>query len=187
MIEAWVVSFAELVQALQLRQIENGCYESPFDPGEPVYNKRRLSITPQEGMILAALAEGKTVLEIGSGLGVSTHYLASRAQHVTTIDIDPWVQSNVWPVLERLPNVQCFTDVPQGLTVDLCFIDGCHVPPFVLADIVRGRHVVVNGGALVFHDTAIAAVRDTIEREGYLFEANYATSCGVGVVRLWNT
>ena len=59
---------------------ENGSYTHPADPGEPTTGTPRLSVTELEADILAALVAGRDVLEIGTGLGVSTRAMAATAR-----------------------------------------------------------------------------------------------------------
>jgi len=182
MSEAWVTSLAESISALCMQRGSTGSYTSQMDPGEPGYRLKRVSITGEEGAILAALADGKIVLEIGTGLGVSTHYLSSRARLVITLDIDEWVQHTVWPILDRLPNVCCVPDLPAAY-VDMVFIDGCHFPASVLADMQRARTILNPGGLLVFHDVNSSQVRGVAECERKL-DRYYHTMHGIGVLQL---
>jgi hypothetical protein len=75
---------------------KGGYYSHPEDPGEAYYggSPKRLSVTDEEAEILAKLATGMTVLELGTGLGVSTKALASTAKSVITVDPDPWVRED---------------------------------------------------------------------------------------------
>lgn len=81
------------------------------DPGEPTTGVPRVSIADDEVELLASLVAGKRVLEIGTGLGVSARAMASTATEVVTVDIDPWVHANVWPLLPR--NVRCCAEIPD--------------------------------------------------------------------------
>lgn len=182
MSELWVTSLAESIQALQLQRHHTGSYTSAIDPGEPGYQMKRISITGEEGAILASLADGKFVLEIGTGLGVSTHYLSSRAQLVTTVDIDEWVQRSVWPLLGKLSNVCCVPEIPQA-RFDMVFIDGCHYPASVLADMQRAKAVLNPGGWLVFHDVNTSQVRGVAECDRRL-DRYFHTMHGIGVLQL---
>jgi hypothetical protein len=128
-------------------------YLAPEDPGEPGYGTKRLSVTDQEGDILSMLAIRKTVLEIGTGLGVSTRYLAIHARAVYTVDIDPWVQASIWPALvEENPNVIPLAALGELPPIDLAFIDGCHYAENVVADVARVRPYLKAHGKIVFHD-----------------------------------
>src|SRR5438552_5695279 len=110
---------------VDLARSKHGGYRSLSDPGEPSTGFYRISVTDTEGAFLAFLAAGKRVLEIGTGLGVSTNYLAMTAREVVTLDIDPWVHTNVWPNLPE--NVTPSTIAGVG-PYDLVFIDGAHTP-----------------------------------------------------------
>lgn len=130
--------------------VEGGGYSHPDDPGEPSTGRARVSIADDEVRILAYLAAGRRVLEIGTGLGVSTKALASQAKTVCTVDIDPWVQETIWPDLPE--TVRARDQVPIGLRFDLVFIDGNHGTDAVRADIAAARAVCVPGGMIVCHD-----------------------------------
>lgn len=132
------------------------------DPGEPGTNAPRLSINDVEGRILSELVRGLSVLEIGTGLGVSTKWMAKTAAGVYTVDIDPWVQEHVFPTMPG--NVICLGSLPQ---LDRCFaaafVDGCHDYESVRKDIVTGRLYVKRGGLLIFHDLYIEGVKRAID------------------------
>ena len=103
---------------------ESGSYRHPDDPGEPSTGDPRLSVTDLEAAILMVLVDGLMVLEIGTGLGVSTRALAASAAVVHTVDVDPWVQATIWPGLPD--NVICHESVATVPAVDAAFIDGDH-------------------------------------------------------------
>ncbi|MCK9600781.1 MAG: class I SAM-dependent methyltransferase [Sphaerochaeta sp.] len=182
MSDLWITSLAESISALCMQRGSTGSYTSQIDPGEPGYKLKRLSITDEEGAILAELADGRIVLEIGTGLGVSTHYLASKANLVITLDIDKWVQNTVWPILDRLPNVCCAPDFPMT-GVDMVFIDGCHFPASVRADMQRAGTILNPGGVLVFHDVNTSQVRGVVEHNRKM-DRYYHTMHGIGVLYL---
>lgn len=136
---------------MNLEQLRNGSYVDPSDTGEPSTGVRRVSITDEEGAILAELADGRRVLEIGTGLGVSTRWLARTAGQVVTHDIDHWVHDNVWPTLP--PNVVTVDD--RGDIVgrfDVVFIDGDHSKSALRADILFAESVLADDGVIVAHD-----------------------------------
>lgn len=126
-----------------------GSYTAPDDPGEPSNGHRRLSVTDHEGLLLAELARDRNVLEIGTGLGVSTRYLNRTARVLVTLDIDPWVQREIWPNLgstivkhtERLPG-----------QYTMVFIDGSHREEDFLNDLEYARSVCPTG-IIVAHDS----------------------------------
>lgn len=130
-------------------------YRHPEDPGEPSTGDPRLSVTDLEADILAAFVAGRHVLEIGTGLGVSTRALASSAESVHTIDIDPWVRETIWPDLP--PNVTC-GDLPRR-EFEAVFIDGDHSSEAVERDITLAMRVAASGAVVLAHDTGSDAVR----------------------------
>lgn len=133
-----------------------GSYHHPEDPGEPTTGKPRLSVTDEEAEILAYYSIGATVLEIGTGLGVSTRALASTAVWVTTVDVDPWVHKTIWPTLPA--NVRGAKQVPDGV-FDLAFIDGDHHTRSVIRDVTAAFAVVRPGGVILAHDFNYESVR----------------------------
>lgn len=135
----------------ELHRREDGSYISPDDPGERLPGGiGRVSITDAEGELLAWLARDCAVLEIGTGLGVSTRWLASKARQVTTIDISPWVQETVWP---SLPANACGVDRSdvEG-PFDLAFIDGGHLPEEFAADLELVEQILASPGLVAAHD-----------------------------------
>ena len=93
------------------------------DPGDSNGGARN-SITEKEGSILAGLAEGLAVCEIGTGTGFSALCMARTASRVTTIDICPFVEKEVWPEL-REAGIACQSFRPMD-RFDMIFIDGDH-------------------------------------------------------------
>lgn len=133
------------------------------DPGEPVIGKPRVSITEAEGLILSGLALGKNVLEIGTGLGVSTRALAKYAISVITHDIDPWVQQAIWPELrDALSNVS-FTPHRPEIRVDVVFIDADHDTAAVRADIEYAETCLGKHGLIIAHDTNYQTVQSALD------------------------
>lgn len=164
-----------------LRQ-ENGSYISPDDKGEPFQNFPRVSITDEEGLILQGFALGKDVLEIGTGLGVSTRYLAATAKRVVTVDIDPWVKEHI--VLPS--NVEMVIEPPlidTELRFDMVFVDGSHIIENVIRDVHRAMHHVKPDGMIVMHDANYDNVQrgfEFIKREWEIIK----TTHGLAVLRL---
>lgn len=137
-----------------------GGYRHDDDPGEPTTGEPRVSITDEEAALLTAYAAGRTVLEIGTGLGVSTRALASSALKVTTVDVDQWVHATIWPTLPD--NVECLTTLYAELRFDLVFIDGDHSPEAVRRDVALAESLLTVGGVIVAHDTAFDHVRGAL-------------------------
>lgn len=133
-----------------MRRHESGSWEHPDDPGEPSTGVRRLSVTDTEAAILSTIAAGKSVLEIGTGLGVSTRALARWAEIVYTLDIDEWVFKTILPTLPE--NVVGITDRNiKGRLFDVVFIDGDHSAAAVTDDLRFAREVCQ--GVIVCHDS----------------------------------
>jgi predicted O-methyltransferase YrrM len=160
----------------------NNGWICPNDPGEPGRNLPRWSVGDREARIVSELMRGLIVLEIGTGLGVSTKEIAKRAKFVYTVDIDPWVKENIAPTLPE--NVQFFQerkDVPGK--VDAAFIDGFHSFEQCGKDILFVRKLVRPGGLIVFHDLYIAGIKEAIIKSG-LEGAEIRTPCGIAIT--WN-
>ena len=129
----------------------DGGYYREDDPGEPSSRVARISVTDDERPVLAEMAAGKVVLEIGTGLGVSTRALASTATSVTTCDIDEWVHRTIWPDLPD--NVSCVSstdDLTAGF--DLVFIDGDHRDEALRIDVATAERLLKPGGTIAVHD-----------------------------------
>jgi len=129
----------------------DGQYQGVHDPRRNM----RSSVTNQEALILSSLAEGKRVLEIGSGVGVSTVALAHKAKHVVSVDPDEWVQE----VLAGIPNVTIIPDVFKATgPFDMAFIDGLHDFVNVCLDVENALLLVKPDGLFAFHDMGHADV-----------------------------
>lgn len=139
-----------------LHRREDGSYISPDDPGERIPGIGRVSITDAEGELLAWFARGCAVLEIGTGLGVSTRWLASTASSVVTTDIAPWVQETIWPTLPT--NVRGLERHEVEGPFDLAFIDGGHLPEEFADDMELVERVVGPPGLIVAHDAYLLNV-----------------------------
>ncbi len=171
-----------------LVQVDGGSYECPDDPGEIGYGKgrgaRRVSITDEEGMMLSRLVSGVNVLEIGTGLGVATCWMAKTAKQVYTVETDEWVQRTVWPALAQKPNVVTYTSAGGVPEVDAAFIDACHMAESVERDTREAMRHVRAGGLLIFHDTGADAVKEGIARVIPLESVQmFETQHGLGVFR----
>jgi hypothetical protein len=108
-----------------LRQHPSGSYSHDGDPGEPSTGAPRLSVTAEEASILTALFHNMTAVEFGTGLGVSTRAIAASASRLYTVDVDPWVRSEVWPTLPSNV-VRCADRDKLPKAVDGAFIDADH-------------------------------------------------------------
>lgn len=148
--------------SIKLDRAPNGYY-CPDDPGEP-FGGKRWSVSDTEARLIADFFRFRSVLEIGTGLGVSTKKIAEVATHVVTIDVDPWVKENVVPGLPT--NVSFYSRIEDMIPkmFDGAFIDGLHVYKQVMEDIVNARKMVKKGGLIILHDYHIddvyAAIMD---------------------------
>jgi hypothetical protein len=159
-----------------------GNYAHPEDPGESGYKSGpipRLSVTDKEAGHLARLFAGKTVIEFGTGIGVSTKAIASTAKHVYTCDPDPWVRSAIVPGLPV--NVSFFVEFPDNLRADGAFIDGHHGQDETLADIrYAAEHT--NCDPLVIHDTNINSVSLGIGHSEFRIKEIFGGPCYMAIL-----
>lgn len=126
-------------------------------------------LTETEGRTLAALAQGKAVLEIGSYCGRSTICLAQTAESVHAVDpfdgrattvrqdtLTRFMENVVrYGVLEKITVLQGESQmvVPNiDQKFDLAFIDGAHDRMSVLGDADMAIKALAPGGLLAFHD-----------------------------------
>jgi len=160
----------------ELKRDSAGSYTHRTDPGEPSTGLPRVSVTEEEAGILGELVEGGEVLELGTGLGVSTRALAATASHVHTVDIDPWVAAEVWPTLpfnvttsaNRLPWISCF---------DAAFVDADHSTEATTIDLMCAVGAVKFGGTVICHDAKYPSVRAALEElEGLFGPWEYLTT-----------
>lgn len=174
---------------MTMQRNHSGSYVHADDPGEPSTGRPRWSVTDDEAGVLRELARGRRVLEIGTGLGVSTRALAATARHVTTVDVDPWVWANVWPTLPAA--VVARATVPSGPVrpfdlalepFDLAFIDGAHDSASVERDVRAVLPLLAPDGAIAFHDVAYASVREVCDALGPM--TLYETRHGIGLMRV---
>lgn len=146
----------------------DGQYQGEHDPRR----NDRASVTNQEALILADLAEGKRVLEIGTGLGVSTVALAHKAHSVVTVDPDEWVRGNV-DAGTAVHMVASLADTDGPF--DLAFIDGLHDIESVRRDIEGALRLVKPGGMIAFHDLGQSEVAAAVNSFEWAHRASYET------------
>ena len=171
-----------LSDTLEFVKEENG-WSCSADPGEPGYDSKlkRWSVGGTEARLLSELFRGLTVLEIGTGLGVSTRGIATTAVLVHTIDIDPWVKKHVAP---DLPENVVFHDSREFIPkVDATFIDGLHTYEQCCLDMEFAKEKTKPGGLIVLHDFNGKEIQDAIG-EANLFGFQIVT--GAGMALLWN-
>ena len=168
----------------ELRRLDAGGYVCDSDPGEKSYGPdggQRISVSDLDASILSALAWGKKVCEIGTGLGVSTRALARTAKFVATVDPDEWVHANVVPHLPE--NVRAWRGVERLVSgsFGLVFVDGNHSVEATEADIHTAWNLLRRGGLLVMHDVVYDSVKLGIERAGKGEPLVIATTAGIGM------
>ena len=149
---------------LHLEKAGNGFY-CPEDPGEPGLGEKRWSTDLGEARIVSELLKGLEVLEIGTGLGVSTKIIAEKAYWVHTVDVDQWVKDNVVNDLPR--NTSFYTDIAKvPMMIEGAFIDGLHTYEQCLIDIANAKFHVQKGGLLIFHDANMPAIHQAVVDSG---------------------
>lgn len=167
----------KVLPPLPMVQTESGGFVCETDPGEAGYEsvRPRGSVSPNEAMILSSLASKRNVIEIGTGLGVSTLAMAMTAKRVDTIDVDPWVVAEVFPRVTRLrPNVTCHVnDAALPVPCDMVFIDGNHCQESVERDIACALRWVRPGGLIVLHDYRIESVREACHVDAFRVDTEY--------------
>lgn len=162
-------------------------YVCVVDPGEVGYEsgQRRGGIAGPEAELLSAFARRRLVIEIGTGLGVSTRAMARTAKQVHTIDVDPWVIQQVFPrVMRDCANVHCHPDdIGLPTPCDLVFVDGNHEIGSVLSDLRRAKSWVASDGLIIVHDLRLNGVRGALNKTCRFVEL--ATHFGMAVVPAW--
>jgi hypothetical protein len=147
----------------------------PDDPGEPMRKLPRWSVNATEARIVAEFCRGLHVLEIGTGLGVSTKEIARLATWVHTVDIDPWIKETVAPTLP--PNVTFYADTKElPKRLGAAFIDGWHDYDQCTKDIKLAKKIVKREGLFIFHDVKIRDVAMAIQDSGleWMYVETYA-------------
>jgi hypothetical protein len=192
MADPWGPSWHRAKKSLGLRLSPPAGWTAEADPNEPGHDHGRWSVSVSEGGWLQEQVRGKVVVEIGTGLGISTRYMAETAHLVITCDTDAWVRRAVWPDLADLDNVVfCGSIATVGTTddwPDVVFIDGCHDTDAVEADIRDALAILQTGGRIILHDTAAESVRRAAAAVGLVVELhNYEFHNGMGVITVPET
>jgi predicted O-methyltransferase YrrM len=153
-----------------------------IDGGKPIAT----SLTGAEASVLAKLAVGKSVLEIGSAYGYSA-ILMALAGAKSVVAVDPHAGHGAMPdslsimrenllsygVEDRVrivPSTSRSWEDPEG-HYDLVFIDGDHRRESVERDLVLAVGVLVQGGTVACHDygeSTCPGVKEAIDSLGDL-------------------
>ena len=138
---------------MNIEHLDGGSIRRTDDPGEPTTGKPRISIAQDEIDILTEAARDHIVLEIGTGLGVSTRALAQHARTVITVDPDPWVAETIAPTLPRnVLHLPTLDDIPDTVVFTMAFIDGDHSTESTNRDILAAYMRIVAGARIWVHD-----------------------------------
>lgn len=170
-----------------MTRTRNENYFCEDDPGEVTYGMKspRYSVTDAEVEVLRAAARNRLVLEIGTGLGVSTRAMASTARWMMTVDVDPWVAENVWPEIRKQYNfVQCVNSVIEDREiVDMALVDGDHRHDAVVKDLEICRRIVRPFGPIFMHDY-FGEVQEAAEKSDFVVCRSWGgqTNMVVGVL-----
>lgn len=146
----------------QWHQLDNSSWVRLDDPGEPLSATGRVSVASDETPVLARLARGRDVLEIGTGLGIATAVLASLARSVWSVDPDEWVWQAIIPELRAGLQVEWTFSrewPPESTQFSLIFIDGQHSAAQVEFDTREALKRLTRGGTIAWHDWRSSEVR----------------------------
>lgn len=139
-------------------------------------------LTEAEGAVLAELAAGKVVLELGSYTGLSTIVMARVAEHVVTVDWhrgDESMGFRPWSTLRTLEENVEKHGVRDKVTViaglfqrvvpllrdrqfDLVYIDGTHHHGSIVLDTGLAWTRLRDGGKIAWHDADRVEVQRAI-------------------------
>jgi predicted O-methyltransferase YrrM len=134
------------------------------------------SMTENEAAELAALAEGKDVLEIGSANGFSACAMAlGGAESVTAIDPHSWVPGSL-PAMQANLSAYGVEDKVEVIAATFyeafeplkraerkfgfIFIDGDHTGGAVTFDVEHARELLAPGGVIACHDYGECCCRE---------------------------
>jgi predicted O-methyltransferase YrrM len=153
---------------MNIEHLNGGSIRRTDDPGEPTTGKPRISIADDEIDILTEAARGQIVLEIGTGLGVSTRAMAVSAQTVITVDPDPWVAETIAPTFpDDVLHIATLDDIPTTVVFTMAFIDGDHSTESTNRDILAAWERVMVGGRIYVHDAKYPNVAAALTGYGW--------------------
>lgn len=148
--------------------------------------KARHSVSREQATLLADMARGGAVLEVGSFMGGSTVVLASVARYVVSVDPHDTSISNLRTFLANLERYgvhrrvipivgysQAVLPLLQSGAFDAAFIDGDHREPQPAWDLAQAQRLVRPGGVIVMHDTQIPGVRAALNSIAVEREAEF--------------
>ena len=138
---------------MSYEHLDGGSLQRTDDPGEPTTGKPRISIAADEIRILTEAARGHVVLEIGTGLGISTRALAEYAKAVITVDPDPWVKQHIRPTLPgNVLHIVSLDKFDNTIPFTMAFIDGDHSTESTTRDINTATDRCLPGSRIYIHD-----------------------------------
>jgi hypothetical protein len=161
---------------IRLERNPDAGYVSPDDTGEACYStgSRRVGVNDAEAAILAGGLAGRVVLEIGTGLGVSTRAIASRAKRVCTVDVDPWVIERVHPAINQR-NIYTATAILPSDWYNGAFIDGDHRYEAAVRDCREVIARLAPGSPVYMHDYS-GQVEKAAQDSGLVFVKAFGTT-----------
>jgi predicted O-methyltransferase YrrM len=137
-------------------------------------------LNPAEGQVLASLAAGWTVLELGSYKGRSTVCMAASARLVVAVDwhngdsacghedtapdflrnlTDHGVRDHVVPIIGRIEQAAPFL---VSSAFELAFVDGAHDAESTESATRLALRCVAPGGVIAWHDWNYSSVREAV-------------------------
>lgn len=157
---------------VNLQVTDYGSYVCEDDPGEPTTGVRRISVTKPECLLLSWLANGCDVLELGTGLGISTIALMATADTVFTVDPDPWVHEHIWPALDCGKYAERWEPNPK-MDIDFVFVDADHTTEAVSEDIEYAQKIIGDLGMIVVHDAKMDEVRAALADDWFYVDTHH--------------
>jgi hypothetical protein len=153
---------------MNIEHLDGGSIRRTDDPGEPTTGVPRISIAADEIQILTEAARGHTVLEIGTGLGISTRALAEYARMVVTVDPDPWVAETIAPTFpDNVLHVPTIDQIPFNSAFTMGFIDGDHSTESTRRDIFDCTVRLPIGSRIYVHDAKYPNVAAALTGYGW--------------------
>jgi protein-L-isoaspartate(D-aspartate) O-methyltransferase len=163
-IRTWEVlddSVLSLLSVVKREEFVPAAYRSMafVDTEVPLPNGQAMFAPKVEARLLQELAvqRHERVLEVGSGSGYMAALLAQKAQHVTTLEIDPGLAAfasdnlkRAWVMNTTVMNVDASTAPPVDGPFDVIVLSGsvAEVPPVLLGQLKPGGRLVAIVGQL---------------------------------------